>query len=351
MRKSNMKNWLFISPYSHWTSFSDIIESIKISAKKHSWDIVSIWWEESSIPSSNKDNFLDTEGDILAYHRDLWTLLTNSDKFDNILFIDFFTPWLDILQYLLEIKWKNIKLWALLHGWSFLPRDLYTWPRLKYSENLWFSIFDIIYVPSKHLYNLVPDAFKWKVKILPWGMDSFLSKKPLSEKEKDIDILFPHRLDDDKWIDDLIFLISKLENYTFGITSFKSLEKNKYYKRLKTFKNVRFIFWENEKQHVHTLSKAKIVLSCAYQENFWYGIVKSVLSWAIPILPNREVYPELFPPDFLYTTLDEAVKKITNILEDKGIYSSLSKKIKKTCTTLLGFSFSDILKDFYGFKE
>jgi hypothetical protein len=29
-------------------------------------------------------------------------------------------------------------------------------------------------------------------------MDSFLSKKPLSEEEKNIDILFPHRLDDDK---------------------------------------------------------------------------------------------------------------------------------------------------------
>ncbi|MFA7717466.1 MAG: glycosyltransferase [Candidatus Absconditabacterales bacterium] len=345
-----MNNGLFISPYSHGTSFLDIIESIKVSAKKHSWDIVSIGGKESSTPSKIKDNFLDAEGDVLAYYRDFGTLLSNSDKFKSILFIDFFSPGIDILQYLLEIKGKNIKLGALLHGGSFLPRDLYVWPRLKYSENLRFSIFDIIYVPSKHLYNLVPDVFKGKVKILPWGMDSFLSKKPLSEEEKNIDILFPHRLDDDKGIDDLIFLISKLRNYTFVITSFRSLENNKYYKRLKIYKNVRFVFGENEEQHLHTLSKAKIVLSCAYQENFGYGIVKSVLSGAIPILPDREVYSELFPGDFLYSTLDGAAKKITTILENKDEYSLLSKKIKKTCMTLLGFSFSKILKDFYKFK-
>lgn len=346
-----MKNWLFISPYSHWTSFSDIIESIKISANKYSWNIVSIWWKESFAANNIKDNFFDAEGDVLTYHKELWTLFANSDKFKSILFIDFFAPWIDIFKYLLEIKWKNIKLWALLHGWSFLPRDLYIWPRLKYSESLWFSIFDIIYVPSKHLYRLIPDVFKWKIKILPWWMDSFLSKKSLLKKEKNIDILFPHRLGDDKWIEDLIFLISKLKKYTFTITSFNHLEKNKYYKRLKTHKNVHFVFWENEKQHIQTLSKAKIVLSCAYQENFWYGVIKSVLSGAIPVLPNREVYPELFPHDFLYTTLDEAVEKITNILENKGICSSLLKKIKITCETLSWFSFSHILKDFYGFKE
>lgn len=135
-----MKNWMFISTYSHGTSFSEIVESIKLLNNNSSYDIISVGWKERLNPGITKDNFLDAEQDIFDYYENFWKILNKSDEFQKILFIDFFSPWLDILQYLLEAKWKKIKLWALLHGWSFLPRDLYKWNRLKYSEELWFDI-------------------------------------------------------------------------------------------------------------------------------------------------------------------------------------------------------------------
>lgn len=306
-------------------------------------------WQEILNPSITRDNFLDAEQDIFDYYENFWKILNQSDNFQKILFIDFFSPWLDILQYLSEARWTKIKLWALLHGWSFLPRDLYKWNRLKYSEALWFDIFDVVYVPSRHLYNMVPEQFREKVKIMPRGVDSFLVKESIVCKniEKNIDILFPHRLDDDKGIDDLIYIVSNLPHFSFTITSFKPLINNEYYNLLRKYKNVKFIFWETEEQHLQTLSRAKIVLSCAYQENFGYSIVKSVLSWAIPVLPNREVYPEFFPKSFLYNNLDHAVKNIEDIMLHQEKYLSLTNEIKPILKDISNFSFSQILNDFY----
>jgi len=125
-----------------------------------------------------------------------------------------------------------------------LPRDLYKWNRLKYSEELWFDIFDVVYVPSKHLYDMIPVQFRRKVKVMPRGVDSFLLGESITyqNRDKDIDILFPHRLDDDKGIDDLIYIISSLPHYNFTITSFKPLIHNEYYILLKKHKNVKFVF-------------------------------------------------------------------------------------------------------------
>lgn len=341
-----MKQVFFAPNANLWTSFFEILQSCRIALAQY--------WKKVRILSSDcnnnivSENVLDSQEDIIQWYNDFWTLLNDIDNIDQILFLDFFAPWLEILQYLLELKKKHIKLWALLHGWSFLKGDLYKRSWLSKSEEVWLDIFHVIYVPSVHLFNLLPSHRKKKAKVYSRGLDYFKSLSWSSVKNitKSIDVIFPHRLSDDKWIQDFIFIVNALPDVHFAVTNYESLENNKYQTELRQYWNISFLIGENDKTHKKTLESAKIILSCAYQENFWYSIMKGVLSWAIPLLPQREVYPEFFSKKFLYSNVEEAILKITKILSsyqlwrDNNELDLLRKKISQT-------SFYPLLKDFY----
>lgn len=164
--------------------------------------------------------------------------------------------------------------------------------------------------------------------------------------KKDIDVLFPHRLSDDKWVKDFIKVVKLLPQVQFAVTSFSQIIDDKNIRELRTLPNCIFVIGHWDREHIKTLKRSKIVLSCANQENFGYSMIKAVLTWAIPVVPKRLVYTDFFPEEFCYQDVNQAVKKIlyflslssNNILLDDC--NSMVLKFEK-------MSFYPLIQDFY----
>mmetsp|Transcript_28729 Transcript_28729/g.33375 ORF Transcript_28729/g.33375 Transcript_28729/m.33375 type:complete len:351 (-) Transcript_28729:188-1240(-) len=77
----------------------------------------------------------------------------------------------------------------------------------------------------------------------------------------------------------------------------------------------------NREEYAQWLTKSDIVISTANHETFGISIVESVFCGALPLLPNRLSYPELFPPQHffkahLYTkTRQDGVEKLLHLLK------------------------------------
>lgn len=302
------------------TSFEDLMLSFEKSIKTLPYEITIIQQAIKNKQLSSPDLF-DNWSDMIEYIAFLRELLIQDC--DHILFLDFFCPGLDIIQYYEELSNSKIKKWALLHWWTFLEHDLYKWKWLSDAETFRFETFDCIYVPSDHLFSKVPDKYKSKTFVFPWWMDHLKTNSNESNTTKEYDVIFPHRLAKDKWVNDFIYIAERLPQINFLVTSYLEYSENEYIEELKSLKNVTFRFGEDKDNHIATIQKAKIILSCAYQENYGYAVMKGVNYGCIPVLPNREVYPEYFPKTVLYDNLDEAIKMIESFLIEPPILNSI----------------------------
>lgn len=325
------------------TSFQDIVDGMFLAVREMASDIEiigNITPLENTISGELLDdqNYIDGQLSLLKS-------LIQEGPVSKILFLDFFNPGMDLLKYYHEQQEIVCEYGSLLHGGSFLDDDLYSFDWMKQFESGWFGLYDKIYTPSQLLARAVPDLFQEKISIYPWGLDGVNISSDVAPK--DADVVFPHRLNADKGIEDFIDIVSRMNDLEFVVTSPQKemvIKHNKYYKELIRYKNVRFVLGQSEKEHIKTLTSAKIVLSCAKQENFGYGIMKAVSSGCIPVLPDRLCYPEYFEDLFLYGDLDEAMNKIRLFAkspnEAKKLLVTSRKRISK-------YSFSSILEDFF----
>jgi len=339
--KTMHKNIIFIPPYYEGTSFQDIINGMKWSIAKYKLPISLFGSLTVKINSSVFGSFDDFK-EIEEYLKNL-ILLSKNIKIEKILFIDFFSPGLDVFQYITEIQGRNIKKGSLLHGGSFVPGDLYSWTWLEHAEKLWSNLFDIVYVPSFYAKSTLPKDFAHS-KIFPWGINHLYFSQ---RKTKRNTILFPHRLEEDKGAESFVKLVECLPNELFVVVNSKNLDDNKYYHLLKKRSNVQFILGEHGKKHLNTISKNKIVLSTADQETFGYAVAKSVLSGCIPLLPNSKVYPEYYSDCFLYNSISEAKNKIEKIIHDSDYCKYLQNKLQPIIENFQTFEFTPLLKDFF----
>jgi len=335
------KNIIAVSPYYKGTSFEDIVSSLSIAKEKINCDV-----EFYGFAGNPLENTISSE-DALDDSRFIdgqWKLIRNIIKqrncFEKILFLDFFNPGVDLFRYALEQDGKKIKMGSLIHGGSFVADDLHDYSWLKYFESGWFDVNDILYVPSHYLKNYCPKEFKKKIRIKPWGLDSFTPKK---STEKKWDVIFPHRLQKDKGIDRLIEISQICTDVEFLITTPQKKEfilNNSYYKKLCNAKNVTFFYEVDNESFIDYLSRSRIVLSCASQEAFGYSIMKAVACECVPVFPNQACYPEFFDKKYLYNTSEEASILIRRILGEGESNFRVKKEIPR-------FSFVPLLKDFF----
>ena len=52
------------------------------------------------------------------------------------------------------------------------------------------------------------------------------------------------------------------------------------------------------------------------QENFGFGVAEAVYLGCTPVLPNRLVYPELYPDTKLFERFDESVEMVIDAIEN-----------------------------------
>jgi hypothetical protein len=340
------KNIIAVPPYYSGTSFEDIVLRLK-SAVKNSKMEISFVGAKEPLPNKLSGNFLD-DHDYIEGQINLIKTLCQIKNAKNILFLDYFNPGIDILFYNNQRPGnEKCKYGALLHGTSFFSDDIYAFSWLKKFEISWAQIYDSIYAPSQYIVKKLPASIKNKIKILPLGIDG-IDFTSFQRHIKKYDVVFPHRLNDDKGLIQFIDIIGRMPDVKFFITipqKEKFIHGNDYYLKLKKFKNIKFIFSESSNEHLNTLSMARIVLSCARQENFGYSVIKSILVGCIPVLPNKLCYPEFINKIFLYNNTDEAVNLIRKYLN--GNQKHVDRSLIETRNKVSRFSFLDILNDFF----
>ena len=319
--------------------FNDIVYGLIRSAKENKIKLNHLRLSHKKLKSQGLENpdeyFLDSI-QKLSY---LAKKLKSGDK---IIFVDYFCPGLDLLNYYLTRKGISVKKIALLHGASFVDGDIYqefSW--LSNFENGWLSIYDLIISPSQFFIKNLSPSDKNKFKIHPWGLDKTI--KPLLKIESKVyDVIFPHRLSRDKGIEDFIETVKRMPDLSFCMTGLdKNIAKNgnqeirHYLQELEKLKNLTIVGIEISSNHLVRLKKSKIVFSSALQEGFGFAVMKSIQCGNIPVLPNRCCYPEYFPKEYLYNSLDDACKKIRQFL---STYPKHYRKIE-----LSKFDYSSII--------
>jgi hypothetical protein len=252
-----------------------------------------------AINKTPKGMFLDAANTIKtkSYQMQEISKLYEEGKVDNdtkFFFSDIWFPGIESLAYLNYFYKVNPKITGIIHAGSFTDtdfvRDMERWA--KNFEDIIFDIATEIYCGSEFIKNdiikkRIVDPKKLKVTSLP--LDSTLSQYRNNRKENII--IFNGRLCDEKqpWLFDRLEKVFKdLDLKTkFIKTQELNLSKDEYYK---------------------LLAKSKVVISYALQENFGFGVNEAVSLGCIPVLPNRLVYKEIYPKQYLYDSFEDSVK-------------------------------------------
>lgn len=247
---------------------------------------------------------------------------------DTIWFSDIWFPGIEQIAYMKYFTKKpNVKIKGFLHAGSFTDtdfvRDMERWA--KNFEEIIFDISDEIFVASQFIKN---DVIKKRLidpnKLTVTGL-------PIDQKEMDKfansnfrrpTVIFNGRNCDEKQphlFDRLRNEVqSKYPEVEFINTQHANLSKEKYYS---------------------LLSESMVVVSYALQENFGFGIAEAVYLGCVPIVPNRLVYPELYPKECLYSDYNNSVK----LVEDALV--GLIKPIKRSDMKFLGSCFDKWFKE------
>lgn len=338
---------LLLSPSYRGTSFAEIADGLVkvIREQKLAIDVIGIQTHFANTLPADK---LDDTRFVEAHHQNLTALLKG--RYQRVLTMDFYGLGLDMIQYQAAQEGRNIEFGTLFHGASFMDRDVYKssdW--ISKFELAWGQLYSTIYSPSADSIKKFPDELRAKVKIFPWGMDTFEAQLD-TKGDKPIEVLFPHRLSADKGIADLIEIATTIPEIPIHITVSQTqteLKKNKYFPALNALPNIRFIVGENDTEHQQTLARTNIVLSSAYQELFGYSVMKAVAFGATPIVPNRQCYPYYFEPNHLYDSNREAGAKIKRLLTSKKAQQSIAEVTAQIRSRIIQFSFETILRDFF----
>jgi hypothetical protein len=118
------------------------------------------------------------------------------------------------------------------------------------------------------------------VKIVGWPMEYLNdTMQPYKKMEKRNLIVFPHRLAPEKQLDIFKDLQQSMPEYEFVVCQEQQLTKDEYHK---------------------LLGEAKIVFSANLQETLGISAYEGILVDAIPMMPDRLSYTEMYDEQFLY---------------------------------------------------
>ena len=218
---------------------------------------------------------------------------------DHILFTDAWNPTVIQLKYmsdLLEFNWKLHGLW---HAGSYDPQDFLgrligdaKW--VRNAEKSFFHAFDHNYFATKFhidmfMENLLGVDFRTgamrymaekQIIRTGWPMEYMDETLQLykSMKKRDL-ILFPHRIAPEKQVAIFRDLKEHLPQYEFVVCQDQELTKNEYH---------------------NLLGEAKIVFSANLQETLGISCYEGALVDAIPMVPDRLSYSEMYYDGFKY---------------------------------------------------
>lgn len=232
---------------------------------------------------------------------------------DIFLFMDGWHFGITALKYMLQLSEMKNKIYAYWHAgtwddWDFISQaGLREWATLN--EAGWFQACDGHFVATQFHKNLINKYFTFPNRMLmkdkihvvgfPMNWSGIIEKEisshmKKSQKKKNL-IVFPHRLDKEKQPE--VFDKLRIGNSKYKFV--KTLEETK-----------------NKKEYYELLCNAKVAFSASLQETFGIGTVEAMMLNALPLVPDRLSYSELYEPIFKYKDLSEAKKKLKYFVEN-----------------------------------
>jgi glycosyltransferase involved in cell wall biosynthesis len=253
---------------------------------------------------------------------------------DHFIFTDAWHPGIINLKYMSELLGIKVKIHALWHAGSYDPQDFLgrligdaDW--VRHSEKAFFHAIDYNYFATDfHIDIFEKNLFDGKVdksKIIRtgWPMEYM---QPTLEVFKELPkrdlILFPHRLAPEKQVEIFRDLKASLPQYEWIVCQDTPLSKAQY--------------------HV-LLASAKIVFSANLQETLGISVYEGALLGAIPLVPDRLSYSEMFAEVWKYPSSwtesfdsylehkQELIALIKNHIEN---YDNLIPKIQQQAESL-----------------
>ena len=213
---------------------------------------------------------------------------------DHFLFTDAWHPGIINLKYMAELLNVKIKIHALWHAGSYDPQDFLgrligDAPWVRHSEKAFFHAIDHNYFATQFhidlfIKNLLKDEplniGKDKIVRTGWPMEYLKdSLEPFKHLPKRDLILFPHRIAPEKQVEIFRDLAASMPEYEWIVCQDQQLSKLQYHA---------------------LLGSAKIVFSANLQETLGISCYEGALVNAIPIVPDRLSYTEMYSSIFKY---------------------------------------------------
>jgi glycosyltransferase involved in cell wall biosynthesis len=217
---------------------------------------------------------------------------------DHFLFTDAWHPGIINLKYMSELLGIKVTIHALWHAGSYDPQDFLgrligDAPWVRHAEQSFFHAIDHNYFATDFHIDLFAESFsettddEWKMTMIEqgkivrtgWPME-YMSTEivPFQTEKRDL-ILFPHRLAPEKQVEIFRDLAQTLPQYEFVVCQDQQLTKDEY----------------------HTLlGQAKMVFSANLQETLGISCYEGMLVGAIPLVPDRLSYKEMYGGLFKY---------------------------------------------------
>lgn len=267
---------------------------------------------------------------------------------DHFLFTDAWHPGIINLKYMSELLGIPVVTHGLWHAGSYDPQDFLgrlvgDKPWVRHAEKSFFHAFDHNYFATDfHIdmfaHNLLSIDFKTaelsyidKSKVVRTGwpmeyMDDVLT--PYKGMPKRDLILFPHRIAPEKQVEIFRDLKQHLPQYEFVVCQDQQLTKNEYH---------------------NLLGESKLVFSANLQETLGISCYEGAIVNAIPMVPDRLSYTEMYFDTFKYpsewTESFEAYQThrpyvVKAIIEHMEFYKTRLPMLKKQTEALHGQFFS-----------
>lgn len=214
---------------------------------------------------------------------------------DHFLFTDAWHPGIINLKYMSELLGIKVITHALWHAGSYDPQDFLgrligDAPWVRHAEKSFFHAIDHNYFATEfhiemfnaNLFDNALDTARSDNKIVQTGWPMEYMKDiltPYQGMEKKNLILFPHRIAPEKQVDIFRDLKTQLPKYDFIVCQDQELTKNEYH---------------------NLLGEAKMVFSCSLQETLGIGCYEGAVLNAIPLVPDRLSYSEMYLDTFKY---------------------------------------------------
>lgn len=214
---------------------------------------------------------------------------------DHFLFTDAWHPGIINLKYMSELLNIPVKIHALWHAGSYDPQDFLgrligSAPWVRHAEKSFYHAIDHNYFATKFhikmfcetLLGCTPADTLYDTKIVRTGwpmeyMEDLLTQYKGMPK-RDL-ILFPHRIAPEKQVEIFRDLKEHLPQYEFVVCQDQQLTKNEYH---------------------NLLGEAKMVFSANLQETLGISCYEGAVVDAIPMVPDRLSYSEMYFDTFKY---------------------------------------------------